>query len=129
MYFSSESLKSRKLVHFLTCYYTKGLQLTDDHINSLIFPQALGCLFFFPLVMRTFEIYSLSNVYICNTVLLTIINMLYISVSWLIYFITVIFYLWTPFTYRVPFYIAHPHPVLSQKRFKLILILTCLFFC
>ena len=33
----------------------------------------------FFLLMRTFKIYSLSNFQICNTVLSTIVNMLYIT--------------------------------------------------
>ena len=53
----------------------------------------------------TFKIYSLSNFRICNTVLYTIDNMLYIIISLgLTYFLTENVYLSTTFTH-----FAHPH--------------------
>ena len=36
--------------------------------------------------MRTFKIHSLSNFQICNTLLLTIVTMLYVTPPWLIYY-------------------------------------------
>lgn len=50
----------------------------------------------FLLMMRIFKIYSLSNSQIYNTVLLTIVTMLYITPLGLICFITGSFYLLTP---------------------------------
>ena len=52
----------------------------------------------FFLVMRTFKIYSLSNFQICNTVLLIIVAMLYITSPWLAHFKTGILFLLTLFT-------------------------------
>ena len=51
----------------------------------------------FFLVLRTCKIYSLSNFQIGNTVLLTMVSMLYISSPWIIYYLTVNLYLLTPF--------------------------------
>ena len=48
--------------------------------------------------METFKIYSLSNFQICNTVLLTLVTMLYVTSPGLIYLITGSLYLLTPFT-------------------------------
>ena len=59
---------------------------------------------FFPLVMRKFKIYSLSDFQICNTILLTMVAMLYITSPWLTYFITGSLYLLTPFTH-----FSHPN--------------------
>ena len=62
--------------------------------------------------MRTFKIYSLSNLQICNTVLLTIVTMLCITSPWLIYFITGSLYLLTTFTQSIPNLIIQSHNLL-----------------
>ena len=59
----------------------------------------------FFIVMRIFKIHSFSNIQICNTVLLTIVTMLYIASPRLVYFITGYCYLWFPFPFC-------PHPTL-----------------
>ena len=51
----------------------------------------------FLLILRTCKIYSLSNFQMCNTVLLTIVAMLYVTSPWIICYITVNLYLLTPF--------------------------------
>ena len=53
---------------------------------------------FFFLVLRIFDIYSLSNFHTCTTVLLHIFTMLYITPPGLIYFIIGSLQLLTPFT-------------------------------
>ena len=50
--------------------------------------------------MRTFKIYSLCKFKIYNSVLLTIVTMLYSTTPGLIYFITASFYLLTIFTHK-----------------------------
>ena len=61
--------------------------------------------------MRTFKIYSLSNIQICNSVLLTIVIKLYITSPWLIYFITRYLYLLTIFIH-----FTHPPPPLATTN-------------
>ena len=47
----------------------------------------MGCFVLF-LFLRVLKIYSLSNFQRCNTVLLTIVTMLYITSLWLTYFVS-----------------------------------------
>ena len=61
---------------------------------------------FFFLVMRTFKTYSLGNFQIYNTVVLTIVAMLYTSSPGLLYFTIGSSYLLTSFTYFI-----HPTPL------------------
>ena len=76
------------------------------------------------LVMRIFKIYSLSNFQICNTVLLTIVTMLYIIFPWFIYFITGNLYLLT-----TSIHFAHPLPLATTNLFSASMSLVfCLFF-
>ena len=66
----------------------------DRHIVEVTsFPIQLQN--FFP-VTRTFKIYSLCNVQLCGTVLLTIVSMLYTASQGLSHFITGSLYLLTP---------------------------------
>ena len=50
-------------------------------------------------LLRLFKIYSLSNCKMCNTVLVNIVAMLYVTPPWRIYFITGSSYVLTPFTH------------------------------
>ena len=50
-------------------------------------------------MIRTFNIYPLSNFQICNAVLLTLVIMLYITLPWLIYFITESLFVLNAFTH------------------------------
>lgn len=68
--------------------------------------------FFSFLIMRTFKIYSCSNLHIHSTVLLAIVSMLYTMSPGLIYFVTGSLHLLTPFTH-----FAHPLPPTSGKRY------------
>ena len=63
------------------------------------------------LVMKTFKMYSLSNFQIYNTVLLTIVAMLYVISPWLIYFITESLYIFIPLTH-----FTHPPPPTSGNH-------------
>lgn len=60
--------------------------------------------------MRIFMIYSLSNFQTCNTVLLTVVAMLYVTSPGLIHFITGSLYLLITFTH-----FAHPSTPTSGK--------------
>lgn len=66
--------------------------ITNQHPSPHI-----NCSFF--LVVRTFKIYYISSFQIYDTVWVTIVTLLYITSSGLIYFITRRLYIWTPFTH------------------------------
>ena len=78
--------------------------------------------------MRTLKIYSLSNFQICNTVLLTIVTMLYIRSPWLIYFINGSLYLLT--TPPSPISLTAPSPPCPwQPPVYSLYLWTCSFWC
>ena len=52
--------------------------------------------------MRTFKIQPLSSFQICNTVSLTIVTMLHVSMLWLVYFVTGSLYLLTSIIHFTP---------------------------
>ena len=84
----------------IRCFYI----LQNDHRNKSNYDLPLQSYGTFVLVIRSFKIYSLSSFQICNSVLLTIVAMLYIVSPRLIYFITESLYLLTHFIH-----VAQPH--------------------
>ena len=97
-----------KYTWFNICIYCKMVNMI-----SLVNVHHHTCYSYkiFFLVMRTFKIYYFSNLQICNTVLLTTVNMLYITSPWLLYFITRNLYLLTPSTH-----FTHPPPSASGNH-------------
>lgn len=78
--------------------WSSQLSVVDTHHHT--------SLYFF-LIMGNFNIYSLSNFQIKNTVLLTLVTMLFITSPELIYIVTGNWYFLTTFTH-----FAHPYPQL-----------------
>ena len=91
--------------------------LQNSYNNSSYYPSPYMQYIF--LMMRTFKIYSLNNFQICNTVLLTLVAILYITSPWLIYHISGNLYLLTPFTHP-----THPLPLWQPPVWSL-----CLWAC
>ena len=73
-------------------------------------------------MIRTFKIYSLGNLQICNTELWTTITILYIATQWCIYFITGSLYLLTPF---IPFPTRNALPSGNHHSILCIWVLFC----
>lgn len=77
--------------------------LQNDHNKFKLMSIITHSYKIFFLVIRTFKVYCFSNFQICNTVFLTPVTMLYIISPLLIYFMTGMLCLWTPFSHFTHF--------------------------